>query len=228
MARVWAPRSSRTVQRPGRIFIAHAAANWTMRGPTAALLWEICGSTDRRRRDRRLTVMGRLIGVLETGAAPAALARAVATHNPARHAGVPAPLCRLNCTESSGGRGVGQFPRRLFTLPVTRCVSLRFCAGGITSIQLLYLLWMEPLSRGGSASVPFVAVLLAAFVVFYLWALWTLERTGSLRLVMLGVIAVAVFAIGVLPSFPPTPPPSWRSEAALAGLVAGLASLRFC
>ena len=114
----------------------------------------------------------------------------------------------FNYTESSGGRGVGRFPRRLFTLPVT---SLRLVAvpllAGIASIELLYLLWMEPLSRGGSASAPFVAVLLAAFVVFYLSALWTLERAGSLRLFILGLIAIALFAVGVLPSFPPSPPP---------------------
>jgi hypothetical protein len=95
------------------------------------------------------------------------------------------------------------------------------------SIELLYLLWMEPLSRGGAASAPFVAILLAAFVVFYLWALWTLERAGSLRLVILGVIAIAVFAVGVLPSFPPAPPPPWRSELAMSGLVTGLAFVAF-
>lgn len=201
-----------------------------MRSPTTALLWEIW----RQHRSTvaviaGLTVMGRLVDVLET-------------RGRAGDAGVESsPLITLlamvtflllfavfNYTESGGGRGVGQFPRRLFTLPVT---SLRLVAvpvlAGITSIELLYLLWMEPLSRGGSARAPFVATLLAAFVVFYLWALWTLERAGSLRLVILGLLAIAVFAIGILPSFPPNPPPSWRSETALAGLVAGLAVVAF-
>jgi len=63
--------------------------------------------------------------------------------------------------------------------------------------------------------------------VFYQSAVWTLERAGSLRLVMLGVIAVAVFVVGLLPSFPPPPPPLWRSEVALAGLLAGLALIAF-
>src|SRR4029077_4510645 len=126
----------------------------------------------------------------------------------------------FNYTESTGARGFGRFPGRLFTLPVTslRLVTVPVLAG-IASIELLYLPWMEPLSRGGSAGAPFVAVLLAALVVFYLWALWVFERAGSLRLIILGVAAVALFFIGVMPSFPPTPPPAWRSELALGGLV---------
>lgn len=201
-----------------------------MKSPTTALLWEIW-------RQHRwtiaviavLTVAGRLVDFLDTGGR-------------AGDAGAePSPLTILlrmiafllllgvfNYTESSGDRGLGRFPRRLFTLPVTslRLVTVPLLAG-IASIELLYLLWMEPLSSGGSASAPFVAVLLAALVVFYLWALWALERVGSLRLIMLGVIAVALFFIGVLPSFPPTPPPPWRSEIVLAGLVAGLAVVAF-
>jgi hypothetical protein len=134
----------------------------------------------------------------------------------------------FNYTESSSARGVGQFPRRLFTLPVTslRLVSVPMLAG-IASIELLYLVWMEPLSRGGSASAPFVAVLLAALVVFYLWIFWTLERAGTLRLLVFGMTAFAVFFVGMLPSFPPTPPPPWRSEIALGGVVAMLAVLAF-
>src|SRR5262245_15202833 len=53
----------------------------------------------------------------------------------------------------------GSFPRRLFTLPVS---SLRLVAvpvlTGVVSVELLYLAWMGPLSRSGSASRPFVAV----------------------------------------------------------------------
>jgi hypothetical protein len=200
-----------------------------MRPQTIALLWEIW-------RQHRwtvvliagVTVAGRLLDVLETGRQ--------------RDTGIESsPLTTLlgmvaflllfavfNYTESNGGRAVGRFPRRLFTLPVTslRLVTVPALAG-IASIELLYLLWMEPLSRGGSVSTPFVGTLLAALIVFYQTALWTLERAGSLRLVILGVIAIAVFAIGMLPSFPPSPPPRWRSEAALAGLVAGLAVVAF-
>ena len=199
-----------------------------MRRPTAALLWEIW----RQHRSigaviAGLTVAARLVDVLETQGQTGDIGSSPLT----TLLGMVAFLLLFavfNYTESSDGRGIGRFPRRPFTLPVT---SLRLVAvpvlAGITSIELLYLLWMEPLSRGGSASAPFVAILLAALVVFYLWALWTLERAGSLRLVVLGVIAVAVFVVGLLPSFPPTPPPPWRSEVALAGLLAGLALIAF-
>jgi hypothetical protein len=73
----------------------------------------------------------------------------------------------------------------------------------------------------------FIAVLLAGLMVFYLAVLWTGERTGSFRLVILGVVVTAVFGIGLLPSFAPSPPPPWRSEAALAALVAALAFVVF-
>ena len=201
-----------------------------MRSPTIALLWEIW---DRHRLTvaaiAGLTVLGRLVDFLEA-------------RDRAGGADIdPSPLSTLlamvaflllfgvfNYTESSGARGVGRFPRRLFTLPVTtlRLVTVPMLAG-ITSIELLYLLWLEPMSRGGSVTIPFVALLLASVVVFYLCALWTLERAGSLRLVMLGLLAIAIFTIGLLPSFPPSPPPSWRSEIVLAALVASAAVVAF-
>jgi hypothetical protein len=98
---------------------------------------------------------------------------------------------------------------------------------GIVATEFLYLAWTNPFSRGGSTSPLFVAILLAALMVFYLAVLWTCARAGSLRLVIVGVIAAALFAIGLLPSFPPTPAPPWRSEIVLAGLVAGLALVAF-
>jgi hypothetical protein len=134
----------------------------------------------------------------------------------------------LNYTDSSGNRGLGRFPYRLFTLPVS---TLRLIAvpvvTGIASVELLYLLWLRPLSRGGSMSRGFVAVLLGALIVFYQAALWTLERLGPMRVVVVGVVAVVVFGIGMLPSFPPSPPPPWRSEGAVAAWVIGLAFIVF-
>ena len=95
-------------------------------------------------------------------------------------------------TEPSGTRGIGSFPRRLFTLPVS---SLRLVAlpvlTGIASVELLYLLWLVPLSRGGSLSTPFVAVLLGASMVFFQAVFWMLERLGPLRLMIAGAVAVA-------------------------------------
>jgi hypothetical protein len=198
-----------------------------VRTPTTALLWEIW------QRHRwaiggiaALTVAGRLIDASYTTGSAADEASAVTT------------LCGMfaflllfsvfNYTDSESGAGLGRFPHRLFTLPVS---SLRLVAipvlTGIVAIDLLYLAWTSPLSRGGSTSPAFVAVLLAALMVFYLAVLWTCARAGSLRFVIIGLIAAALFAVGLLPSFPPTPAPPWRSEVFLAGLVAGLAFLTF-
>lgn len=201
-----------------------------MRSPTTALLWEIWWQ-------HRwtvavigvLTVAGRLVDFLDTGGrAGDAGAESSPLTTLLKMIAFLFLFGALNYTESSGDRGLGRFPRRLFTLPVTslRLVTVPLLAG-IASIELLYLLWLDPLSRGVSASAPFIAVLLAALIVFYLWVLWALERVGSLRLIILGVIAVALFFIGMLPSFPPTPSPPWRSEIVLAGLVAGLAVVAF-
>jgi len=172
-----------------------------------------------------ITVAGRVIDVLDVGvraddSSPLTVLLAMAAFM--------LLLGIFNYTESSGNQGLGRFPRRLFTLPVTslRLVTVPMLTG-IASIELLYLLWMAPLSRGGSVSAPFVALLLAALIVFYLCALWTLERVGTLRLIMVGGIAIGLFVVGQLPSLYPTPPPRWRSEIVLAALVAGLAVVAF-
>ena len=127
-------------------------------------------------------------------------------------------------TEPTGTRGIGSFPRRLFTLPVS---SLRLTAvpvlTGIASVELLYLLWLVPLSRSGTLSTPFVAVLLGASMVFFQGVFWMLERLGSLRLIVAGAVVVVVNGIGLVPSWPPSPPPTWRSEAAVGTIVATLA-----
>ena len=201
-----------------------------MRSPTYALLWEIW------RRNRiavvvivAATVAGRLLDFSE---------RAIGAEGSSAESSPLVDLLGMvsflllfgifNDTESNGSRGVGRFPHRLLTLPVS---TLRLVAvpvlTGITSVELLYLLWMEPLSRGGSTSQPFVAVLLCALVVFYEAVLWTLDRLGPLRLVVVGAVAIIVFGIGLMPSFPPSPPPPWRSEGALAALVAGVAIVVF-
>jgi hypothetical protein len=198
-----------------------------VRTPTAALLWEIW------QRHRwtiggiaALTLTGRLIDASYTTGPAADEASAVTTL-----CGMLAFLMLFsvfNYTDAETSAGLGRFPDRLFTLPVS---SLRLVAipmlTGIVAIELLYLAWTNPFSRGGSTSPLFVAILLAALMGFYLAVLWTCARAGSLRLVIVGVIAAALFAVGLLPSFPPTPAPAWRSEIVLAGLVAGLALVAF-
>jgi len=191
-----------------------------MRSPTAALLWEIW------RRNRiavavivAATAAGRLLDYAEQP-----------TDDPSSLIALLSMVSFLfvfgifSYTEPSGARGIGNFPRRLFTLPVS---SLRLVAlpvlTGIASVELLYLLWLAPLSRGGTLSVPFVAVLLGASMVFVQGVFWGLERVGPLRLLVAGVVVIVVYAIGLLPSWPPSPPPPWRAEAAVGTAMAALA-----
>ena len=191
-----------------------------MRSPTAALLWEIW------RRNRiavgvivAATVAGRLLDYAEQP-----------TDDPSSLIALLAMVSFLflfgifSYTEPSGTRGIGRFPRRLFTLPVS---SLRLVAlpviTGIASVELLYLLWLVPLTRGGSLSTPFVFVLLGASMVFFQAVFWMLERVGPLRLIVAGAVVVAVYGAGLLPSWPPSPPSPWRSEAAIGTVVGALA-----
>ena len=195
-----------------------------MRSPTAALLWEIW------RRNRiavavivAATVAGRLLDYAEQPTDdPSSLIALLWMVSFLFLFGV------FSYTEPSGTRGIGSFPRRLFTLPVS---SLRLVAlpvlTGIASVELLYLLWLGPLSRGGSSSTPFVAVLLGASMVFFQAVFWMLERLGPLRLVVAGAVTVLVYGVGLLPSWPPSPPPPWRSEAAVGAVVAALAVVVF-
>lgn len=160
---------------------------------------------------------------------------------PGQHSGGPGPLNELlamlsflllfgifSYTESSGDKGIGRFPHRLFTLPVS---SLRLVAvpvvSGVVAVELLYLAWMGRLTSGGATSPLFVAVLLAAFMVFYQTALWTLTRFGALRLLALGAIGVALFAIGILPSLEGSTSSPWRSEQFLGAAVACAAIASF-
>ena len=159
-----------------------------MRSPTAALLWEIW------RRNRiavavivAATVAGRLLDYAEQPTDdPSSLIALLWMVSFLFLFGV------FSYTESSGTRGIGSFPRRLFTLPVS---SLRLVAlpvlTGIASVELLYLLWLGPLSRGGSVSTPFVAVLLGASMVFFQAVFWMLERLGPLRLMIAGAVIIA-------------------------------------
>jgi len=195
-----------------------------MRSPTAALLWEIW------RRNRMAvaviiaaTVAGRLLDYAEQPTDdPSSVITLLSMASFLFLFGI------FSYTERSGTRGIGSFPRRLFTLPVS---SLQLVAlpvlTGIASVELLYLLWLVPLSRDGTLSTPFVAVLLAASMVFFQAVFWILERLGPLRLMVAGAVVFAVYGIGLLPSWPPSPPPPWRSEAAVGAVVAALAAAVF-
>lgn len=201
-----------------------------MWSPTAALLWAIW------RRHRMsvwviigFTVVSWLVHLSERASRPPG-----ATPDPSPLVEVLAIFSFLllvgifGYVETSEDKAIGQFPRRLFTLPVS---SLRLVAvpvlAGIASVELFYAAWSEPLSRGEPTSALFLGVLLAAFMVFYQAVLWTLDRAGALRIVLAGTVGILVFGIGLLPSFPPTPPPLWRREGALTVIVGALAVIVF-
>jgi len=201
-----------------------------VRSPSIALLWQIW------RRNRQAAVALGAITLLGWLAHVAAR-----DGDPAPRVGGPGPLNELvamvsflllfgifSYTEASGDKGIGRFPHRLFTLPVStvRLVAVPMVSA-IVAVTLLYLAWMERLTTAGSTSPLFVAVLLATFMVFYQTVLWTLAPLGALRLVVLGAIGVALFAIGIMP--PPGGGESslWRSEGLLGTAAVGAMILAF-
>jgi hypothetical protein len=201
-----------------------------VRSPTAALLWQIWR--------RNTQAVWALVVITIVGWFADVVARGGRSE---QRIGGPGPLNELlamlsfllligifSYTESSGDKGIGRFPHRLFTLPVSalRLVAVPVIAG-IVAIVLLYLAWMGRLTTGGTTSPFFVAVLLAAFMVFYQTTLWTLTRFGALRLVVLGAIGVALFAIGIVPASVGGEPSPWRTERFLGGAVAGAAIASF-
>lgn len=194
-----------------------------MRSPTTALLWQMW----RSKRNAAIALV-----VITTGA----WIVDVATHgwNPVRSGGAPGPLNELaamasfvlllavfSYTEPAGDTGIGRFPQRLFILPVAtlRLVAIPMVSG-VLAIVLLYAAWMDRFTTDGSTSRVYVAVLLAAFMVFYQTVLWTLARAGAFRIVILGSVAVALFIVGVHPASAGIDPPVWRTAPFLGGAVA--------
>lgn len=201
-----------------------------MRTPTTALLWQVWSQN----RQATLTLVGITI--------VSSVADVALNHGRTANPGAgPGPINELRAiasfllvlgifsyTESSGDRGIGRFPHRLFTYPVS---SLRLVAvpmlAGLVALEVLYLTWMGRLATGGSTSPLFIAVLLGAFMVFHQTALWTLTRFGALRLVALGAIGIGLMAVGVLPSIEVGEPSPWRSEWFLGSAVAAAALAAF-
>jgi hypothetical protein len=194
-----------------------------VRTPTTALLWQMW----RSKRHSAVALIAITIG---------AWIADIATHGwtPVRSGGAPGPLNELaamasfvlllavfSYTEPSGDKGIGRFPQRLFILPVT---TLRIIAipmvSGVLAIVLLYATWMNRFTTDGSTSRIYVAVLLAAFMVFYQTVLWTLDRAGAFRIVMLGTIAVVLFVVGLHPASAGIDPPVWRTAPFLGSAVA--------
>ena len=199
-----------------------------MRSQTAALLWEIW----RRHRVMfvavvALTVTGRLLDFSQQATGGASSADVSVLVELLQMVSFLLLFAVFNYTESGGSRELGPFPHRLFTLPVSslRLVTIPVLTG-LVSVEVLYLLWMAPLSAGTTGSL-FDALLLGALMVLYQATLWTLAGLGALRLLFVGLEVVVLFGAGLLPSLAPTPPPMWRSEGALTMLVAGIAVVVF-
>jgi hypothetical protein len=201
-----------------------------LRTPTTALLWQIW----QHNRQAALMLLGLTLVAWIADIAQYGF-------SPARSAGGPGPLNELTAmasfllllgvfsyTEPSGDRGIGRFPHRLFTLPVStlRLVALPIVSG-VIAIELLYLAWMGRFTTDGSTSRQYVALLLAAFMVFFQTVLWTTTRLGALRLVVLGAIAMALFWLGLSPSYAKADAPAWQSEQFLGGAVALAAIVAF-
>ena len=120
-----------------------------MRSPTAALLWEIWR--------RNSQAMWMLVGVTIVSWLADFTARG--GRSPPS-AGGPGPLNELlamfsflllfgifSYTESSGDTGIGRFPHRLFTLPVSSLLLVAVpVVAGIVAVELLYLAWMGRLT----------------------------------------------------------------------------------
>ena len=197
-----------------------------MRSPAVPLVWEIF----RRGRGAVAAIAGAtalswLIDFAERGNPPG---RTPTTHN--QMLGLLSFLVlfgMFSYVEPTGDRGMGRFPRRHFTLPVStlQLVAVPVVAG-IIAIELLYLLWMGRLAGPEPKNPLFVAVLLGAFMVFYQAVLWTLERIGPLRLVVLGALGIAFFWIGFLPSMGGGAA-AWRSPSVLGGVIAVLGAGEF-
>lgn len=190
---------------------------------TGALLWEIW------RRHRGLvaviiaaTAMGRLFDVQSDSSDSSVVAELLQLTSFVLLFGI------FSYTESGDSRALGHFPQRLFVLPVSslRLAAVPVCAG-VASVELLYLMWLNPAASSGSGSVALHAILLGALMVCSQAAIWTLDRLGPFRLVVVGLLAVAAFAVGLLPSMAPSPPPPWRSEGVLSALTLAVSLLGF-
>lgn len=192
-----------------------------MRSPTTALLWEIW-------RRQRLIFSSAMICT--------AFGRLLQQHDPLRQGSALVDILRMlsfvlvfggfSYTESTDGRSLGHFPRRLFVFPVS---SLRLIAvpvvAGIASVELLYLLWLIPVAANELTRIVFNATLLAALLVGAQAVIWTLERIGPFRLIVVGVLVTLAFWISLLPEASSLW--AWRSDIGLTTLLALAGSVLF-
>lgn len=153
-----------------------------MRSPSGALLWEIGW--------RHRGVLGLILAMTAVGRLLGGAGSSVA-----------ADLLRMLSFLLLFGIFLGRIPPRAFVLPIS---SLRLAAvpmlAGLTSIELLYLLWLGPVSSGEAPGIALNAALLGALLMSSQAAMWTLERLGPLKFIVTGLLAVVAFSISLAES----------------------------
>ncbi|HMD36847.1 MAG TPA: hypothetical protein VKH42_17860 [Vicinamibacterales bacterium] len=151
-----------------------------MRTPTTALVWEIWS---RNRTAIQAIVVMTTLGLLMPGGRSPAVEL----------------LAMLSFVLLFAVFNDAELLSRRLMLPIS---SLHLVAvpmfAGVTSIELLYLLWAGRMSGGGSPRSPFAAALCATFIVSFQTATWMLAPFGALKLVVIGALSVAFIVFGFL------------------------------
>ena len=193
---IWAPPSSTTRRRRSTRY-SSPTPRTDMGSPTAALLWEIW-------RRHRWTV------AVIAGLTVCGTSRRCSRHADRRCSTRTRRRCRrllamiafllllgvFNYTESTRGTGDRTIPTAAVHAAGDVAPSRDGPAPRGNRVDRAPVSAVDgPAVQGGSASAPFVAVLLAALSCSTCAALWALECVGSLRLLMLGVIVVALFLL---------------------------------
>jgi len=128
----------------------------------------------------------------------------------------------FNYTEANPARAWNGFPYRLFILPVptSQLVALPMISC-VFAVELVYLGWIKLVWTRQQIERPeWIAVVFAAYAIFYLSTLWTLAPFRIGRLIALGLGGASSVAVACLP-YLPFLNSVWLSEQRLILIVAG-------
>lgn len=133
----------------------------------------------------------------------------------------------FNYTEYNATREWHGFPYRLFVLPIRtwRLVTLPMLLG-VVSVELLYVAWIKLVWTRDDVPGWF-AVILGAYMIFYLGAIWGLARFRITRIIVLGLGGTSSIAVACLPFYGKIAPSPWFEEKRLSVILAGLALIAF-
>jgi pimeloyl-ACP methyl ester carboxylesterase len=129
----------------------------------------------------------------------------------------------FNYTEANPARAWNGFPYRLFVLPVptSQLVALPMISC-VCAVELVYLAWIKLVWTRQQIEKPeWIAVVFAAYAIFYLSTLWTLAPFRIGRLIALGLGGASSLAVACLPYLPFLNSSVWLSEQRLSLMVAG-------